>query len=177
MQVDQSTVIPGLKVIRPEVFHDFRGEFVLTYDDERYAFEDEEGRPIAFVEDDVSVSRRHTLRGLHGDERTWKLIQCLSGAFYYVVVDMRPGSAAHRRWEAFTLNDKSRLQVLVPAGCANGFVVLSDECVCSYKQSERYAGMQGQFTVRWDDPALGIFWPVRQPILSSRDATAELLEP
>ena len=176
MKISESTKIPGLRVITPEVFHDFRGEFVETYSAKTYQFQDCSGQPIAFVEDDISVSRQHVLRGLHGDANTWKLIHCLFGALYYVVVDMRKGSPCYRRWESFDLNDQNRKQVLVPAGCANGHLVLSDKCIFSYKQSQHYSGMQNQFTVRWNDPKLKIFWPVPQPLLSHRDQGARDLE-
>lgn len=172
MQIHLSTKIHNLSIIQPDVFYDFRGEYVETFNAERYNFKDDNAEPIAFVEDDISMSRQHVLRGLHGDEKTWKLIQCLMGEFYYVVVDMRKDSPTYLNWEAFTLNEKNRMQVLVPAGCANGHLVMSDRCIFSYKQSQYYSGMQNQFTVRWNDPQLNIFWPVQNPILSLRDSSA-----
>jgi dTDP-4-dehydrorhamnose 3,5-epimerase len=175
MKVIDSNIIQDLKIIQPEVFHDFRGEYVETFNVDKYQFYDKSGKKIVFVEDDISVSRKSVLRGLHGDEKTWKLIQCLWGAFYYVVVDMRKDSPSYLKWESFNVNDKNRLQILVPAGCANGHLVLSDQCIFSYKQSEYYNGMEKQFTVRWDDPKLKIFWPEKNPILSLRDATAPYL--
>lgn len=175
MQITESKRIPGLKIIQPSVFYDYRGEYIETFNEARYSFTDLHGRPIRFVEDDVSVSRRHVLRGLHGDEKTWKLIQCLLGEIYVVVVDMRSDSPAYLRWEAFTLNEKNRTQLLIPAGCANGHLCLSERCLFSYKQSEYYSGAENQFTVKWDDPKLDIWWPIRNPILSRRDATAAFL--
>ncbi len=173
MQVTKSTKIKDLVIIKPAVFYDFRGEYVETFSQQNYAqFLDYDGTPINFVEDDISMSRQHVLRGLHGDSKTWKLIQCLMGEFYYVVVDMRKDSPTYLNWEAFTMNEKNRIQVLVPAGCANGHLVLSDRTIFSYKQSQYYSGMQNQFTVRWNDPTLKIFWPISQPILSERDGGA-----
>lgn len=176
MKLYESNRIKGLLTIHLEVFHDFRGEYVETFNRGKYAFSDDLGEPIDFVEDDVSVSSRGVLRGLHGDGRTWKLIQCLAGAFYYVVVDMREGSSTYLNWEAFALNEKNRIQVLVPAGCANGHLVMSERCIFSYKQSQYYSGMENQFTVRWNDPKVGIYWPIKEPILSERDAYATLLK-
>lgn len=172
MQVVQSKKIQNLSIIKPEVFYDFRGEYVETFNEEKYRFTDDQGNLIRFVEDDISMSKQHVLRGLHGDEKTWKLIQCLMGEFYYVVVDMRKKSATYLQWEAFTLSEKNRWQVLVPAGCANGHLVMSNRCIFSYKQSQYYSGMKNQFTVRWNDPSLNIFWPITQPILSERDSLA-----
>lgn len=172
MQITPSKRIHNLSIIKPDVFYDFRGEYVETFNIETYQFKDDDGQPIRFVEDDISMSRQHVLRGLHGDSKTWKLIQCLMGEFYYIVVDMRKQSPTYLNWEAFTLNEKNRMQVLVPAGCANGHLVMSDRCIFSYKQSQLYSGMQNQFTVRWNDPKLTIFWPVQHPILSERDSQA-----
>lgn len=172
MEIIKSSKINNLSIIKPDVFHDFRGEYVETFNEARYDFKDTEGKPIKFIEDDISMSHRHVLRGLHGDDKTWKLIQCLMGDFYYVVVDMRKNSPTYLAWEGFTLNEKNRMQVLVPAGCANGHLVMSEKCIFSYKQSQYYSGMSNQFTVRWNDPGLNIFWPVANPILSARDSEA-----
>jgi len=176
MKIEGSNKIAQLKVIIPDVFYDFRGEYVETFNARRYEFYDDHGQRLEFVEDDISVSRQNVLRGLHGDSETWKLVQCLYGEFYYVVADMRPVSPTHLNWESFILNDRNRKQVLVPAGCTNGHLVLSEKCIFSYKQSQYYEGAEAQFTVRWDDPKLNIFWPIRNPILSQRDSSASFLE-
>lgn len=175
MKIENSAKIQGLVIITPDIHYDFRGEYVETFNRRRYDFRDNDSRPIEFVEDDISLSRHSVLRGLHGDAKTWKLIQCLSGEFYYVVADMRPQSPTYLNWESFVLNDRNRKQVLVPAGCANGHLCLSPTCIFSYKQSQYYTGAETQFTVRWDDPKLRIFWPIRAPLLSERDAGAPLL--
>jgi dTDP-4-dehydrorhamnose 3,5-epimerase len=173
MIVTASKKINDLVTIKPEVFYDFRGEYIETFNKDRYEqFKDYDGSPISFVEDDISMSKQHVLRGLHGDSNTWKLIQCLLGEFYYVVVDMRKQSSTYLNWEYFTLSEKNRMQVLVPAGCANGHLVMSEQTIFSYKQSQYYSGMSQQFTVRWNDPKLKIYWPIAQPILSQRDTQA-----
>lgn len=172
----ESSKIPGLRHIQTDVFQDFRGEYVETFNRESYAFKDLEGNPIDFVEDDISVSIRHCLRGLHGDQETWKLIQCLAGSFYIVIADMRPHLPSYLQWEAFTLNEKNRQQLLVPAGCVNGHLVMSERAIFSYKQSHYYSGAKNQITVRWDDPKLKLYWPIKDPILSLRDAHASFLD-
>ena len=177
MRSEASAVIPGLRRIEPDVFRDERGEFVETFNADDYAFTRDDGTPIAFVEDDLSVSHANVLRGLHGDDRTWKLVQCAHGALFLAVVDCRRGSEAYLRWEGFDLSAANRLQVLVPAGCATGLLALEDGTALAYKQSERYSGAERQFTVRWDDPAVGIAWPVEPPLLSARDASAPDLVP
>jgi dTDP-4-dehydrorhamnose 3,5-epimerase len=108
------------------------------------------------------------LRGIHGDERTAKLVTCLHGAFYLVVVNNIAGSPQYRQWEAFTLTEHNRQQVLIPPGFGNGHLVMSDMAIFHYKQTTTY-DRAAQFTLVWNDPQLGIWWPVETPILSRRD--------
>jgi len=176
MQTSDSKKIMDLKIIKPEVFYDFRGEYIETFNAEKYKFSTAKDGEIIFVEDDISLSKKGVLRGLHGDEKTWKLIQCLWGEIYVAVVDMRKHSSTYLQWETFAINDKNRWQLLIPAGCANGHLCLSEKCIFSYKQSQIYSGMANQFTIRWDDPKLNIFWPVTNPLLSDRDATAGFID-
>ncbi len=175
-KVEQSSRIPHLCVITPEIFSDHRGQYIETWNADDWDLRDEAGCSLTFVEDDLSCSKAGVLRGLHGDSRTWKLIHCVAGRIRFVVVDMRPTSPAFRQWQSFELDDRERRQVLVPAGCANGHYAHVD-CVFGYKQSARYRGQGKQFTVRWDDPSLAIEWPTSSPILSARDASAPALEP
>ena len=176
MVIENSKKIEDLKVITPKVFYDFRGEYVETFRESKYKFSDRNGNPVVFVEDDISMSKKDVLRGLHGDPKTWKLIQCLYGEIYVVVVDMRKDSPTYLNWESFAVNEKNRKQILIPAGCANGHLCLHDKCIFSYKQSQYYDGMDKQFTVRWDDPKLNIFWPIKNPILSQRDGLADFIK-
>ena len=171
----KSSTIPDLLIIHPRVFYDFRGEFVETFSTLSYQFADAQGKAITFVEDDISLSKRNVMRGLHGSPNTCKLVQCLHGEVYCVIVDMRDNSPSLYKWESITLNDRNRTQLLVPAGCATGILCMSDSCLFGYKQSQHYIDAQHQFTVRWNDPKLKIYWPVREPIVSERDSTAVLL--
>lgn len=175
MEITQSETIRNLSVVKPRIFHDLRGEYVETFNVDTYKFVDDKGQRVVFREDDISVSRQHVLRGLHGDAVTWKLIQCLLGEIYVVVVDQRRDSSTFGKWEGFYLNERNRWQIVVPAGCANGHLCLSEKCIFSYKQSHIYRGPEEQFTLRWDDPKLGIWWPIRSPLLSERDSNAPLL--
>ncbi len=176
MTFRESTKIKDLKIITPYVFHDFRGEYVETFSRKDYnQFLDVDGQPIDFVEDDISMSKYGVFRGLHGDSKTWKLIQCLLGEIYYVVVDMRKDSPTYLNWESFAVNEKNRIQILVPAGCGNGHLCMTERCIFSYKQSQYYSGMENQFTVRWDDPKLNIFWPMKDMMLSERDLSAKFI--
>jgi len=175
MLIEQSTKVNDLKIISPEVFYDFRGEYVETFRKSTYDFSDRHGNKVEFVEDDISMSNHGVLRGLHGDDKTWKLIQCLYGQIYVVVVDMRKDSSTYLNWDSFAVNEKNRHQILIPAGCANGHLCLSDRCIFSYKQSQYYSGANNQFTVRWDDPLLDIFWPIKAPQVSVRDSSAKFI--
>jgi dTDP-4-dehydrorhamnose 3,5-epimerase len=158
--------LDGVLVIEPPTqFEDYRGEYVEIYNDALYRAA---GVSFDFVQDDISVSSQHVLRGIHGDARTAKLVSCLHGKFYLVVVNWDERSPQYRQWEAFTLSDKNRLQVLVPPKFGNGHLVLSEIAIFHYKQSTQY-DRASQFTLAWNDPALGIWWPHKNPIVSQRD--------
>jgi dTDP-4-dehydrorhamnose 3,5-epimerase len=160
------TSLDGVLLVRPPtVFEDFRGTYVETWNKRLY---EAAGIRLDWVQDDISTSTRHVLRGLHGDDVTWKLVSCLHGRLYLVVVNCDAGSPQHRKWEAFTLSDENRLQVLIPPKFANGHVVMSDVAVFHYKQTTEYDRAR-QFTVRWDDRTLDLWWPLCDPILSRRD--------
>ncbi|MBX2998963.1 MAG: dTDP-4-dehydrorhamnose 3,5-epimerase family protein [Caldilineaceae bacterium] len=176
LKIEESATIGGLHLLTPAVFYDFRGEFVSTFNVNDYNFHDADSNPITFVEDDLAVSRYSVLRGMHGDQHTWKLIQCVAGEVHFVVADMRPTSPSYLAWEAYALTESNRRQVLVPAGCASGMQCLSPRCTISYKQSAIYRDAGQQFTVRWNDPKLNIYWPISNPILSPRDSSAKLLD-
>ena len=169
MQVSD-TALEGVKLITPPtISEDFRGSYVELYNEELYR---RAGIDVAFIQDDISTSTRHVLRGIHGDARTWKLISCLVGRFYLLVVNNDPQHPQYRRWQGFTLSDTNRLQVLVPPKFGNGHLVLSEFAVFHYKQTTYY-DRASQFTLLWNDPALGIWWPIRDPIVSRRDQGLE----
>ena len=165
MEVSQ-TKLDGVLRIKPStVFEDFRGTYVELYNRKLYA---ETGVSVEFVEDDISVSTRHVLRGIHGDRQTWKLVSCLQGRFYLVVVNWDDASPQYGKWESFVLSEQNRLQVLIPPNFGNGHLVLSEQAIFHYKQSSYY-NRSGQFTLLWDDPDLNIWWPIKEPIVSRRD--------
>lgn len=155
----------GVMLIKPDIFEDYRGQYVEIYNEEFFR---SNGIQVKFIQDDISVSSKHVLRGIHGDAETWKLISCLYGKFYLVVINYDDQSEQYGRWEAFTLSERNRLQVLVPPKYGNGHLVLSDTAIFHYKQNTYY-NPKGQFTILWNDPQFNIWWPIKQPILSQRD--------
>ena len=159
------TKLKDVLQISPSVFSDHRGEYVETYNVELYK---SKGILADFVEDDISVSKKNVLRGIHGDNLTWKLISCLHGEFYLAVVNCDEQSKEFGAWESFVLSDKNRLQILIPPKYGNGHLVLSDKAIFHYKQSQYYDPKR-QFTYKWDDARFGIQWPIKDPIISKRD--------
>ena len=156
MKIEQAQ-LEGVLIIHPEVFEDYRGEYVMLHSEKLFP-------DYHFVEDDISVSYKNVLRGIHGDNQTAKLISCLYGRLYLVVVNWDKDSPQCGEWQAFTLSDKNRLQILVPPKFGNGHLVLSDVAIFHYKQTQYY-NKEGQFTIPWRHAS----WPIENPILSERD--------
>jgi len=160
------TKLDGVLLIKPPtIFEDFRGTYIEIYNEKLYK---EAGIKVDFIQDDISISAKDVLRGIHGDGETWKLISCLYGKFYLVVVNWDKSSKQFRQWDSFVLSDSNRQQVLVPPKFGNGHLVLSEQTIFHYKQSTYY-NRAGQFTLLWNDPEINILWPIKNPILSQRD--------
>ncbi len=159
------TELDGVLLIKPYIFEDFRGDFVETYNEQVYH---DNGIDVKFVQDDISVSTKNILRGIHGDNDTWKLLSCLHGQIYFVVVNCDTDSKNFGKWQSFILSDATRHQILVPPKYGNAYLVLSDKAIFNYKQSTYYDRSK-QFTYKWDDPKLNIWWPIKEPIVSQRD--------
>ena len=162
------TKLPEVKVIRCLTnFQDHRGRYLELFNNRAYT---EAGVDLRFVQDDVSISSKNVLRGIHGDNNTWKLISCVYGKFYLVIVNNDPISKDYRVWESFTLSATNGMQVLVPPKHGNGHLVVSEFAVFHYKQTTEY-DREGQFTIIWNDPDYGIWWPTVDPITSQRDSS------
>ena len=159
--------LQGVRVIfPPTVFEDYRGSYVELYNERLYR---EMGIQLQFIQDDISTSYKNVLRGVHGDNSTWKLISCLFGAFYLVVVDNDPLSMTYKKWQSFTLSDRNRMQILIPPKFGNAHLILTDTAIFHYKQTTEY-DRSSQFTIKWNDPSYNIRWPIQTPILSIRDS-------
>ena len=171
MQITK-TKLDGVLLLKPEVFEDFRGQYVETYNEQ---FCRDNGIDVKFVQDDISVSSQHVLRGIHGDAETWKLVSCMHGKFYLVVVNCDKESPNFGKWQSFVLSDVNRYQVLIPPKHGNGHVVLSETAIFHYKQNTYY-NPKGQFTYIWNDPQLKIWWPIKNPLLSQRDEVGHFVD-
>ncbi len=168
-----STALPGVLILEPQVFGDARGFFTESYNRRRFAAAT--GLDIDFVQDNHSRSARGVLRGLHYQIRQpqGKLVRVVQGAVFDVALDIRRDSPTFGRWAGVELTADNRRQLWVPAGLAHGFVVLSDSADFLYKTSDYYAP-EHERSIRWDDPAIGIQWPlaahgIDTPILSAKD--------
>ncbi len=159
--------IEGLMLIEPKVFGDARGFFYESWNERRYR---EAGIAAAFVQDNLSFSRRGALRGLHFQNPTpqAKLVTVLQGEVFDVAVDIRRGSPTFGRWHGVNLSADNKRQFFVPVGFAHGFAVLSETALFAYKCTDFYSPLN-EGTVAWDDPDIGIRWPVTNPVLSDKD--------
>ena len=162
----ETTELKNVLLLKPSVFEDHRGEYVELYNDDLLC---SHNIGIDFVEDDISTAHYGVLKGIHGDDRTWKLISCLHGKFYLVVINYDKESQDFGKWESFVLSDRNHYQILVPPKHGNGHLCLSKKSIFHYKQSSYY-NPSNQFTVKWNDPRFDIWWPIKDPILSRRDS-------
>lgn len=172
------TPLPGLLVVEPKVFGDARGFFCETWNAARYA---EAGLPAEWVQDNLSRSTRHTLRGLHFQtppHAQAKLVSCLEGSVFDVAVDLRRGSPTFGRWHGVELSADNHRQLFIPAGFAHGFLVTSDAALFAYKVAGGSYAPQHEGGIVWNDPDLGIGWPLPEgtaPLVSAKDAEAPVL--
>ena len=132
---------------------------------------------IKFKHVKFSFSKKNVLRGLLGDNKTWKLVSCPYGKFILVVVNCKKKSKNYLKWKSWTLSHDNGVQILIPPNYANGHLCISDKCLFHYKLSYKgsYVDEKKQFSLRWNDPKLNIKWQIKNPILSNRDRKAKLL--
>ncbi|MHC4925170.1 MAG: dTDP-4-dehydrorhamnose 3,5-epimerase [Planctomycetota bacterium] len=168
------TGLEGLLVVEGRIFRDDRGFFTETW--HRREFE-ELGIQAEFVQDNHSRSTRGVLRGIHyqaGEAPMGKLVRCTRGEIFDVAVDLRAGSPTFGRWFGARLDEVRMRQLWIPAGFGHGFVTLSEEAEVQYKCTAYYSP-EDEGGVRWDDPDIGVEWPIGEPILSERDRQAPSL--
>ena len=162
----EETLLDGVYLVRPSVHEDRRGNFYETYNEHEYH---NAGLVANFVQDDISKSVKCVLKGMHGDSGTYKLVQCAYGTVYAVILNCDETSPNFGKWQSFILSDENKHQLYIPPKFGNGYYVLSDVAVYTYKQSSYY-GEYKQFTYKWNDERFGIKWPSDEIIISDRDA-------
>lgn len=168
------TKLPGVIIFEPKVWRDDRGHFIESFHQPRYA---EAGVPGPFVQDNVSRSKKGTLRGLHfqNPRGQGKLVMVTRGAVFDVAVDIRVGSPTFGQWVGVELTDENAKQMYIPPGFAHGFVALSDVADFTYKCTDVYVP-EADGGVLYNDPDIGIEWPVKEPLLSKKDAALPRLK-
>lgn len=166
----EKTSLPGVVVIDPVVHGDERGFFMETFHQANFA---QAGLPDHFVQDNHSRSSKGVLRGLHFQYPQWqgKLVRVIAGEIFDVAVDVRIDSPTYSKWYGVALSAENKKQIYVPPGYAHGFCVLSDSADVVYKCTTLYKP-KDEIGVRWDDPAIGIEWPIKDPIVSGKDSQA-----
>ncbi len=164
----EKTKLSGVLVLEPDVYEDDRGYFLETWSQKRYA---EAGIPEGLVQDNLSMSRKGVLRGLHlqHPHGQGKLVQVMVGEVFDVAVDVRVGSPTYGQWLGAVLSATNKRQVYIPPGFAHGFSVLSEQALFAYKCTDFYR-RDAELGIRWDDPDIGIEWPGPAPLLSPKDA-------
>jgi dTDP-4-dehydrorhamnose 3,5-epimerase len=161
------TKLPGVLILEPKVFPDDRGYFLETWNSKRY---EQAGIPGPFVQDNISFSKKGILRGLHFQypQSQGKLIQVLSGEVMDVVVDISIDSPTYGQWHGEILSESNHRQMYIPPGFAHGYCVTSETAIFSYKCTDFY-NPSTEHGIIWNDPDIGIEWPIARPVLSDKD--------
>jgi len=161
------TKLPGVLIFEPQVFSDDRGFFLETFSQRRYQ---NAGLELTFVQDNVSFSRKGTLRGLHFQHphSQGKLVQVVSGSVFDVAVDIRQSSPTFGEWTSTTLSQENHKQMYIPPGFAHGFCVTTDTAIFSYKCTDYY-NASAEAGIIYNDPDININWPIENPVLSPKD--------
>ncbi len=166
----KSKIIDGVFKINSTVHSDKRGIIWTSYDTKE--FNKNLKNKIIFCHDKFSISKKNVLRGIHFDNKTWKLVSCVKGIVYQVLLDCRSNSKTYKNIEYYNLEENKNIQLLVPPGVGNAFLVISDFAVYHYKLSYKgkYFDAKNQQTIKWNDPLYNVKWPIKKPILSNRDS-------
>ncbi len=164
----KSLAIPGVILIEPKVFPDERGYFLETFKSSDFLSND---LPNNFVQDNLSFSRKNVIRGMHFQKKPkeqGKLVSVIKGRVLDVAVDFRKESPTFLKWIAVELNDRQNNMLYIPEGFAHGFLALSEEVYLLYKCTNEY-DLKADAGFRWDDPDIGIAWPINNPVVSEKD--------
>ena len=174
--IKESTKIKGIWIIKPSISSDRRGTIWTSFLKDK--IEKLLPHGLYFKHDKFSESRGNVLRGIHGDNKSWKLVTSVYGEIHQVVVDCRKDSPTYLQWEEFIINKENQQLILIPPYMGNSYYISSENAVYHYKLAYEgdYIDADGQFTFAWNDPSIGIKWPTPNPILSDRDMEAYLMK-
>ena len=169
-RITEPKILTEIKVIRPTISKDQRGNIYTSF--LKNEIEKLLPKDLHFIHDKFSQSKKNVLRGIHGDEKSWKLVTCVYGSIQQVVVDCRENSKTFSLYESFNIDDKNPISILIPPYYGNAYYVKSNKAVYHYKLAYEgeYIDVNEQFSYKWNDPLFNIKWPTGDPILSSRDA-------
>lgn len=169
--IQKSQILNSIYIIKSSIAKDNRGNIWTSF------LKDKIDRllpnNLTFKHDKFSQSKKKVLRGIHGDEKSWKLVTCVYGDIFQVVVDCKEESTTYKKYESFIINEKNQMSILIPPGFGNAYYVISDKAVYHYKLAYEgeYIDADEQFSYKWNDPIFNIKWPTESPILSDRDRT------
>jgi dTDP-4-dehydrorhamnose 3,5-epimerase len=165
----KKNIFNDIKEINLDSYIDHRGHIYTSYNEK--TFKQLYGISLNFNHDKILINTKHSLRGLHGDYKSYKLVTCCYGDVYYVLVDNRQESPTYLKWDWELLTHNNKKSLLIPPGFASSCLTLSDTSVLSYKWSYEgeYTDADQQFTLKWHDKKLNIHWPIKNPIISERD--------
>jgi dTDP-4-dehydrorhamnose 3,5-epimerase len=168
-EIYESDLIKGVWLFKPSIAKDERGTIWSSFIQD--IVEKKITNGIQFKHDKFSSSKHNVLRGIHGDSKSWKLVTCVHGEVQQVVVDLRKSSSTYLRWQDFIINDKNPVMVLIPPEMGNAYYVKSPTALYHYKLAYKgdYVDADNQFSMKWNDPSIGIKWQSDNPILSDRD--------
>ena len=171
IKLRQSKIFDEVVIIEHSNFQDFRGTLWTTFNED-LANRLYKKTKLDFVHDKFALNKKHVLRGIHGDNKSWKLVSCISGKVFQVVVDCRRLSDTYLKHESYELDSADPKSILIPPGFGNAFLSLTDDAVYHYKLAYHgsYHDADKQFTYMWNDPLISIQWPIRSPVLSTRDS-------
>lgn len=167
--IHESNLIKDVWILRPSVNDDLRGNIWTSFLKDRVEKLIPEN--LYFKHDKFSSSKKNVLRGIHGDTKSWKLVTCVFGEIFQVVVDLREGSSTYLQWQSFNIDSNNQQSVLIPPHMGNAYYVFSENAVYHYKlaYTGNYFDAKDQFSLKWNDERIGIDWPISNPILSLRD--------
>ncbi len=170
ISIQESKLIKGVCIIKPSLSEDNRGKIWTSF--LKNELENLLPKEYYFKHDKFSYSKKNVLRGIHGDEKSWKLVTCVFGSIQQVVVDCRKESNTYTKYESFNIDGNNQISIFIPPLLGNAFYVKSDEAVYHYKLAYHgnYIDSDEQFSYKWNDPRFSINWEAKNPILSDRDA-------